>query len=76
MTVMYLPAISCPALNVSSAVVDTTDRTYQTSVNVSCISGYQMNNSQYGMVVKCQVNKAWFPQPVDCKGNIQHFRSS
>ena len=61
-------AVSCSSLKVANADVNTTDRIYQTTVNVTCQTGYQFADDEYWVVTRCQADKTWSTQPTGCAG--------
>lgn len=63
-----VPEVRCPALNITNSIANTTDVTYRTTTNVTCISGYQMNDDQFWIVTQCQADKTWSPRLFNCTG--------
>jgi Sushi repeat (SCR repeat) len=61
-------AVTCSPLKVANADLNTTDRFYKTSVNVSCQTGYQIAEDEYWIVIQCQADKMWSTQPTGCTG--------
>ena len=54
-------AVQCPVLDVSNAGWNTTDVSYQTVVNITCLDGYAMNYHQTTAIVECSAEGAWSP---------------
>ena len=69
----YCTAVNCSSLSVANADLNTTDRIYQTYVNVSCQTGYQFTDNQYWMTTQCQADKTWSTLPTDCTGRFQRL---
>jgi hypothetical protein len=60
--------VSCSSLSVANANLNTTIRTYQTYVNVSCLNGYEFTNNRSWIVTQCQADSTWSTQATDCTG--------
>jgi Sushi repeat (SCR repeat) len=61
--------VSCPPLQpVDKAQMNSSALTYQTSVNISCLLGYEMTPNQTWIVSYCQANQTWSVQAQNCTG--------
>ena len=63
--------IHCPPIPVWDDIeVNTSDRAYQTYVNVTCIDGTTLDNGEMFMVVHCSHTREWVPAMKECKCNF------
>lgn len=54
------PAIRCPILQLTNAIVPTSyATTYHSQINVTCLPGYQINSTHVTTVLTCQANGNW-----------------
>ena len=61
-----LADVNCTQLNVTNAKLNSTAVTYDTHVNISCYTGFQLDVEKAWTVTRCQADKKWSVLPVSC----------
>lgn len=70
LSICYFPAIYCPSLEQLNAHLNTTERTYGTSVSILCYYGFRLDEitGSRQETVRCLDNEEWDSYNTICKG--------